>query len=73
MEPFCDIFGTPHRHVRFAPDAKPAALDPSRPKPTGACWWCNHCGTDNQIMKWTRRTCRQMPDWPNLQYQGLEK
>eukprot|EP00969_Alexandrium_andersonii_P246532 10894790-Alexandrium_andersonii.AAC.1 len=24
-------------------------------------------------MKWSCRICRLIPDWPNLQYQGLEK
>eukprot|EP00969_Alexandrium_andersonii_P372745 15482431-Alexandrium_andersonii.AAC.1 len=66
MEPFRNVFGIRHKHVRFAPGTNPSALDARRPPPQGACWWCNHCGSGNQIMKWSCRVCRLVPDWPNL-------
>eukprot|EP00969_Alexandrium_andersonii_P233830 10324952-Alexandrium_andersonii.AAC.1 len=67
MEPFRDVFGIPHQHVRFSSGTKaPAVDDAPQAKPRGACWWCNRCGTDNQSTRWSCRICRQIPDWPNL-------
>eukprot|EP00969_Alexandrium_andersonii_P333004 14716662-Alexandrium_andersonii.AAC.1 len=66
MEPFRDAFDLQHLHARLGPDAKPQPLEEDCHVPRGPCWWCNRCGTDNNIFTWTCRVRRKEPDWPAL-------